>query len=156
MKQIKVFKGMQFDGFDGKNYEVDENATIEVDSNDVNEFLMKAEYAGITQVLVTPSTQLADDLFLFRLATLIDDEDLLFANGTFTWLDDIHNMTINKVSLSDPIANQILVVLSSLLDWLNSINLIEARDIEEVDVLNTQILDAGYELYKTLVERMLT
>jgi hypothetical protein len=162
MKTIKVYKGMQFNGFDDKPYEVIEvtkDATIEVDYNDINEFLMKLEYSGMKRVPVIPTSNnesLPDDMFLFRLAVVIGDEDVIFTNGTFTWLDDICNLAQHKIVLPDPTANTISNILIKLSDMLNDAEWNTAREIPEVDVLNTAILDAGYELYTELVERMLT
>jgi hypothetical protein len=152
---------MQFNGFDNEPYEVIEvtkDATIEVHSSEIDEFLEKLAISGMKRVQVVPTSNqesLPDDLFLFRLAVVIKDEDVIFTNGTFTWLDDVNNLAEHNVTLSDPTANTILMALRKLLDLLNDAAWNEARYIPEVDVLNTAILDAAYELYTNLVERML-
>jgi len=156
VKSIKVRKGMQFNGFDRNDYEVTVDAIIPVETSEIGEFMDKLTKTGLKLVGKTTPESSADELFLFRLAVVINDENVIFTNGTFTWLDDIDYLTTNKVVLSDPIANSILIVLSKLLDVLNDAVWNEAREIAEVDVLNTAMLDAGYELYKDLVERMLT
>ena len=157
MKSIKVYKGMQFNGFDGYDYEVTKDATINVETTDIDEFTRKLESMnGLRLLGKTTDNILADDLFLFRLAVVIKDEDVIFTNGTFTWLDDIHNLNMTKTKLVDPIANSLLTVLCKLLDWFNEDEVIKARELPNVDVLNTEILDAAYDLYTDLVERMLT
>ena len=157
MKSIKVYKGMQFNGFNGYNYEVTKDATINVETTDIDEFIGKLKSIDGLQLLGKPNDDiLADDLFLFRLAVVIDDEDVIFTNGTFTWLDDVYNLTMTKTKLVDPIANSLLNVLCKLLDWFNDEEVTKARELPNIDLLNTVLLDAAYNLYIDLVERMLT
>jgi hypothetical protein len=157
MKSIKVYKGMQFNGFNGYYYEVTKDATINVETTDIDEFIGKLKSIDGLQLLGKATDDiLAHDLFLFRLAVVIKDEDVIFTNGTFTWLDDVYNLTMTKTKLVDPIANSLLNVLCKLLDWFNDEEVTKARELPNVDVLNTEILDAAYDLYTDLVERMLT
>jgi len=155
MKSIKVYKGMQFNGFDGYGYEVTKDVTIEVWTHDISEFMDKLKESGLKQIGES-TNDLPDDMFLFRLAVVISDEDVIFTNGTFTWLDDVFNLATNKVQLADTTANSILTVLYKLCDVLNDDTWNKAREIAEVDMLSTVILDVAYDLYTDLVEKMLT
>ena len=146
---------MQFNGFDGYGYEVTKDVTIEVWTHDISEFMDKLKESGLKQIGES-TNDLPDDMFLFRLAVVISDEDVIFTNGTFTWLDDVFNLATNKVQLADTTANSILTVLYKLCDVLNDDTWNKAREIAEVDMLSTVILDVAYDLYTDLVEKMLT
>jgi len=153
MVYIKLNKGMQFSGFNSKYYEVTENFTIKVTTSNIEDYLKEMEL--YTKVITKPTVNLVDELFLFRLAVVINDDNVILVNGTFTWMDDVYNMITAKVTLEDSMANRYLIVLSRLLDWLNDKEVCEARDLSNVDVLNTAIQDAAYNLYTDLVKRML-
>ncbi len=157
MYHIKVKKGMLFDGFDGKVYSVNKSTTIALETDSVDEFMSKLKVSGLEESTVNKFalSNAADMMFLFRLAVVIGDEGVIFTNGTLTWLDDVHNLNVASVQPIDTKASSYLKVLIRLLDWLMDAEVNKARELLEVDVLNTAILDAGYELYKELAVRLI-
>lgn len=157
--KIKVTKGMIFDGYNGQFYEVLSDSVLHTDTNDVyivlNYMLDQhiIRYVGLHKYKeLIPHKEL-----MFRVGVLINDDELLMSVGTFTWMDDINHMALSHLILVDEESNAMLVTLRKLLDYLNDPDVNDAREtMDSVDVMYTAILDAAYELYEVLVERMLT
>jgi len=91
---------------------------------------------------------------IFRLGAILEDRDILYEHGTFTWLDDmdfiIKAVDAGQLSLPDP-AKPAFIAIKSMFNWLNDATMIEARDHIEVDVLVTNIMDAAFNLYTGFV-----
>jgi hypothetical protein len=163
MHKVKVYKGMIFDGYNGKFYEVTSDAVVNTDTNDIDvvlSFMLDKHIVKPITVYDRKDVVYIDEELMFRVGVLINDDDLLMNLGTFTWIDDIENIKTGNtgiVKAYDKTTVDMLMTLIKLVEFLNDDDVNDTRnEIPSIDVMYTVILDAAYELYKVLIERMLT
>lgn len=88
----------------------------------------------------------------FRKAVIEDDWDVIMVEGSFTWLDDVNSMIKGNVSFADKPTQTMYLALVSIFNLLLNSVWVASRDNQAVDIANSQILDAGYILYKVFLE----
>jgi hypothetical protein len=163
MKQsIMIYKGSIFNGFNGSNYEVLVTERVDLTLN-VDTFRQSLLDAGkikfqskfeVSDGLPCPvCNSEPDDLLLFRVATMIPDNDVILVNGTLTWLDDmsllVYHYTSKKqhTTVVPPEAMAKFHALTAILNMMETDEFALARNDQDVDICTSYIVDQGYELY---------
>lgn len=156
MKIIRLNTGTIFNDYNGNCYKVPSEIILSTELASVNDVMRLLEDHKLIELTPCEGPS-KDEELLFRLAAILDDKDFLMNVGTFTWMDDIDNMVKLEVVFDNIREQAVFTTLGKLLYWLNDEDVIDAREtIEPVDMFNTIVLDGAYELYKKLVERMIT
>lgn len=186
-KNITLYKGTVFNGMDGAIYEIKvDTPVILLRGNGAIDNLMKKLLAlEVLEVKVGTRRESneevgfdismtifeyeeiaawykehghpADDNLLFRLAVLANDNDVIFANGTLTWIDDI--LCLKDAEHTTPFKHDVEFeacyhTLITALQVLEDEILNQKRDYINVDVFWCNVTDAGYDLYVDFVTKL--
>ncbi len=183
MKQITLYKGTTFNGMDGCIYEVKvDTPVILVRGNGaINDLMTKLLKLEVLEVKVGQRREIeldismtnfmyneisawykehghpADDNLLFRLAVLANDDDVVFANGTLTWIDDIlclKNAEHTTPSKQDAEFEACYHTLITALQVLEDNTLNQEREYLKIDRFWCNVTDAGYDLYVDFVSKL--
>lgn len=90
---------------------------------------------------------------LFRLAVLFDDKVFLLMQGTCTFMDDFENIVNSKYVFPHPDLELMFFSIKHLLTSMGHSKYLDARNLNEVDHMNSAIEDAVYDLYKVILNK---
>lgn len=160
-RSFTVYQGSIFDGLNGRLYQLTktENVIVPADRNGLVDKLLKSWIeTGLAEDIgevdyTSKEPRTADDNLLFRIAMLVQDDDVLMSMGTLSYLDDLDCLIKAEVHTT-PMPAHVLpmyTVLTAVCEMLDKPEVVKARDHILADLLVDKIVDSTMDEYLKFV-----
>ena len=156
-RSFMVYQGSIFDGSNGRLYQLTktENVIVPTNTNGLVDKLLKSWIeTGLAKDIgeadyTRKEPRTADDNLLFRIAMLVQDDEVLMSMGTLTYLDDLDCLIKAEVHTTPMPAHvlQMYIVLKAICEMLDKPEVVKARDHILADLLVDKIVNTVMDEY---------